>query len=178
MTSDEIYLHNRRMEDKFTKKPTIWELAQTFSDCRMIAETMAFKIDDELKWYENYIEKDELVQVFKNHDPLSRILKDLKRFLRLTEPKKLSQNIDIPKAKSIPIQELFDFKIKHKYGNRIQAFCPFHDEKNPSFYIFLNNNRFHCFSCSKCGDSIDFVQEIYGLNFVEAVKKLGGDNVT
>ena len=59
-----------------------------------------------------------------------------------------------------------------RYGARHVGLCPLHTEKTPSFFIF-NDNRFKCFGCGAHGDSIDFVQKLYGLSFPEALKYLG-----
>lgn len=50
--------------------------------------------------------------------------------------------------------------------------CPFHDDRHPSAGI--KNNRLHCFVCNKNWDSISLVMAKEGLNFIDAVKKIGG----
>jgi len=57
-------------------------------------------------------------------------------------------------------------------GTRHVGCCPFHSEKTPSFYVF-DDNRFKCFGCGESGDSIDFIQKLYGLSFMDALKHLG-----
>lgn len=57
-------------------------------------------------------------------------------------------------------------------GSSKKACCPFHNEKTPSFNINETKGFYHCFGCGKSGDAIKFVQEMDGLTFVEAVKKL------
>lgn len=51
--------------------------------------------------------------------------------------------------------------------------CPFHTDKTPS--LSVKNNRFRCWSCGASGSVIDFVREMFGLSFVDAVKKLSKD---
>ena len=48
------------------------------------------------------------------------------------------------------------------YGEWLHAQCPFHDDKNPSFYIHEKSGIWHCKSSAKCGsgDVIDFHQKI------------------
>ncbi len=57
-------------------------------------------------------------------------------------------------------------------GNSLKGLCPFHDEKTPSFIVNRERERWHCFGCNKGGDIFSFIQEIEGLNFVEALKML------
>jgi len=57
-------------------------------------------------------------------------------------------------------------------GNKYIGLCPFHQEKTASFFVF-DNNRYKCFGCGESGDVINFVQKIYNLSFVGALKHLG-----
>lgn len=52
--------------------------------------------------------------------------------------------------------------------------CPFHSEKSGSFTIFDGGERFHCFGCGASGDVIDFVRQLHGLSFREAVAMITG----
>lgn len=56
-------------------------------------------------------------------------------------------------------------------GTRHVGLCPFHSEKTPSFFVFLDNH-FKCFGCGEYGDSIDFIQKMHGLSFKGALKFL------
>lgn len=53
------------------------------------------------------------------------------------------------------------------------ALCPFHEEKTPSFKVFPDSQRFHCFGCGKSGDVITFIQELRGISFRDALHYLG-----
>jgi len=55
------------------------------------------------------------------------------------------------------------------------ALCPFHSEKTPSFSISQNKQIYHCFGCGASGDVIEFVKQYEGVNFIDAIKILGGD---
>ncbi len=57
-------------------------------------------------------------------------------------------------------------------GVHLKALCPFHHEKTPSFIVTPERGTFHCFGCGKHGDIFTFVQEIEGIDFKEALKKL------
>jgi hypothetical protein len=60
-----------------------------------------------------------------------------------------------------------------KRGNK--ALCPLHNEKTPSFTVYPNSNSWHCFGCGAGGSAIDFVMAFFGLDPLEAAKKLDSD---
>jgi len=57
-------------------------------------------------------------------------------------------------------------------GTSYRACCPFHKEKTPSFFVSQERQTFHCFGCDKGGDMFTFVQEMEGVEFVEAMQRL------
>ena len=50
------------------------------------------------------------------------------------------------------------------------ACCPFHKEKTPSFSVSPTKEIFYCFGCHKGGDVFNFVKEIEGVGFGDAIK--------
>jgi DNA primase len=59
-----------------------------------------------------------------------------------------------------------------KVGSRYTGLCPFHQEKTPSFSVSPDRGTYHCFGCGVGGDSISFVRETEGLDFVGAIEWL------
>lgn len=53
--------------------------------------------------------------------------------------------------------------------------CPFHHERTASLKIYRGNKGWHCFGCGKGGSVIDFVMELYGISFPQAVVRLNSD---
>jgi len=60
--------------------------------------------------------------------------------------------------------------------DRLKGLCPFHSEKTPSFIVYRDQGRYHCFGCGEGGDTIDFIRKQQGLSFPEALKALGADD--
>ncbi|MBK6749705.1 MAG: DNA primase [Pyrinomonadaceae bacterium] len=59
-----------------------------------------------------------------------------------------------------------------KKGANWMACCPFHQEKTPSFSVNPSKGFYKCFGCGKGGSVYNFVMEIEGLNFPEAIKRV------
>jgi hypothetical protein len=72
----------------------------------------------------------------------------------------------IEKAREVPIEEILEMNSRHF------AKCPFHEDRTPSLYS--KSNFAYCFGCVWHGDGIKLTQELYGLSFVEAVRRLAG----
>lgn len=68
--------------------------------------------------------------------------------------------------------------LKERSG-KLSGCCPFHKESTPSFFVYPQPRpgHFHCFGCGAHGDAIDFVMQLDGLGFREAVHALGGPQV-
>ena len=64
-----------------------------------------------------------------------------------------------------------------KNGKGWFGLCPFHDDKTPSLSVTPSKNEWHCFGCGAGGDVIRFVEMFDRVDFKEAVKRLGGDEV-
>jgi DNA primase len=63
-----------------------------------------------------------------------------------------------------------DYVSLKKKGANYWACCPFHQEKTASFSVNPAKQFYKCFGCGKAGDVFNFVMEIEGSPFPEAVK--------
>ncbi len=60
-------------------------------------------------------------------------------------------------------------------GREHIGLCPFHKEKTPSFTVNEDKGFYHCFGCGAHGGVIDFVMQMDGLSFPEAVQHLAAE---
>ncbi|HAS60328.1 MAG: DNA primase [Algoriphagus sp.] len=73
------------------------------------------------------------------------------------------------------IEEIIsDYVPLKKKGQNLWACCPFHGEKTPSFSVSPAKQIYKCFGCGKAGDPLQFVMDIEGIGFQEAIKHLAG----
>lgn len=57
-------------------------------------------------------------------------------------------------------------------GGNLFGLCPFHGEKTASFSVAPDKGIYYCFGCHKGGGVINFMMEIEGLSYPDAVRSL------
>ena len=57
-------------------------------------------------------------------------------------------------------------------GSNMFGLCPFHGEKTASFSVAPDKGMYYCFGCHKGGGSINFMMELEGLSYPDAVRAL------
>ncbi len=57
-------------------------------------------------------------------------------------------------------------------GSNMFGLCPFHGEKTASFSVSPDKGIYYCFGCHKGGGAVNFMMEIEGLSYPDAVRAL------
>ena len=57
-------------------------------------------------------------------------------------------------------------------GANMFGLCPFHGEKTASFSVSPDKGIYYCFGCHKGGGAINFMMEVEGLTYPDAVRSL------
>ena len=57
-------------------------------------------------------------------------------------------------------------------GSNLFGLCPFHNEKTASFSVAPEKGIYYCFGCHKGGGVVNFIMEIEGLDYPDAVRYL------
>ncbi len=70
------------------------------------------------------------------------------------------------------VEVVEDYVKLKRSGRSWKGLCPFHDEKTPSFHVTPDLGIYKCFGCGESGDVFNFVMEMEGVGFVEAMRSL------
>ncbi len=72
------------------------------------------------------------------------------------------RHMDIAEVKLLyPILDVVEragVSLKRSGSNRFQGQCPFHEDRTPSFFVYVERQRFVCYGCKQWRDVLDFVR--------------------
>lgn len=101
----------------------------------------------------------------------------MNKYFLLWEVRKVAQRIpqeviDEVRQRTNIVEVVGQYVQLKKSGKNYMGLCPFHEERSPSFSVAEDKQIFHCFGCGKGGTVFNFIQEIEGVSFPEAVQKI------
>lgn len=85
------------------------------------------------------------------------------RFLGEDEVRRVKESVDL-------VALMGDYAPLQKAGRNFRCCCPFHQERTPSCYVYVDQQTYHCFGCGAHGDALTLVREKEGLDFVDAAE--------
>ncbi len=72
-----------------------------------------------------------------------------------------------------PIEEVVgQYVTLKRSGSNLFGLCPFHGEKTASFSVAPDKGIYYCFGCHKGGGPVNFMMEVEGLSYPDAVRAL------
>lgn len=72
-----------------------------------------------------------------------------------------------------PIEDVVgQYVTLRRSGANLFGLCPFHGEKTASFSVAPDKGIYYCFGCHKGGGAINFMMELEGLSYPDAVRAL------
>jgi hypothetical protein len=70
------------------------------------------------------------------------------------------------------VEDEFGVKIPSKEPALIKCQLPGHNDTSPSFAVYRKTNSFYCFGCQRGGNVVNFIKNLYKMDFYEAVNYL------
>jgi len=158
-------------------------LSELYSKYKLLKKEFEQNIVNEIKDYSKLeVTNKYFIGIFyhKYYYNYSKII-ELEKFLKIVEEKifvydinfKLKRNIDYKiDINSISITDIIGKYIKLSDNLQRNIKCPFigHNDKTPSFHIYIKTNSFCCFWCGVKGNAINFIAEIENVSNKEAFK--------
>ena len=81
-------------------------------------------------------------------------------------------DIDAVRERTDIVRMISEYVPLKKSGREYRGPCPFHQEKDPSFYVNPAKGVYFCFGCKASGGVFNFIMQAEGLKFNDAVERL------
>jgi len=81
-------------------------------------------------------------------------------------------DVDVVRERTDIVQLISEYVPLKKSGREYRGPCPFHQEKDPSFYVNPAKGVYFCFGCKASGGVFNFIMQVEGLRFNDAVERL------
>jgi DNA primase len=81
-------------------------------------------------------------------------------------------DIETVRERTDIVQVISEYVPLKRAGREFRGPCPFHQEKDPSFYVNPAKEVFFCHGCKEGGGVFNFVMRMEGLSFNETVERL------
>jgi len=104
-----------------------------------------------------------------------RLLRDLQMLFPVQQRVSNHDDISVIKSSVDIVDYIGKYVVLKQHGKIFTGLCPFHNEKSPSFTVYPNNQKWHCFgSCNTSGDVIDFIRKINNTDVAGAIRIIKG----
>jgi len=80
--------------------------------------------------------------------------------------------IDEVKQRTDIVDVISQYVSLKKAGRNLSGLCPFHSERHPSFFVYPEQQSWHCFGCNTGGDVLSFVMKKENMDFGQALRLL------
>ena len=87
--------------------------------------------------------------------------------------------IDEVKQRTDIVEVVNQYTTLTKAGRTFKALCPLHSEKHPSFFVYPEQQSWHCFgACNTGGDVFSFIMKKEGIARVDVLEVISHHDTT
>lgn len=125
--------------------------------------------DEMSRWFwRQWLKLNEGEDLLVSDRHIARLRRQLRVAQGVSAPRGSLTDDLIQAARAVPLESLLNQQLRRS-GHNLVGFCPFHDERSPSFYVYVEENRGWCFGCNQGGDVIAITMKLQDCGFKDAV---------